>query len=441
MTEGEVAMVGQVVTELADRDGRADQGPSGGSAGTRTTPDWDALVSRRAATVPSNVFADMDVRVAAAVAAGHDVIDLSKANPDLRTPDFIVRAGERATGDLANHRYTHFDGKPGFRAAAADWYRREHGVSLDPDTQVLATVGAVTGLSTITQSLLDPGDAIAIPAPYYPPYAAFASVAGARLLPVPTSADTGFLPDFDAVPAKEWDRVKLLLLNYPNNPTGATATRELFERAIELAHEHGFVVANDFAYTSLDTGLEPSGSPVSLLTVAGADDVAVEVVSLSKMYGMAGWRLGFMAGPAGLLHYVREYHHQMCSFPTGSVQDAGQAALESDQSCVRDIAGVYRARRRLLAGGLAANGFDVFDAHGSLFVWARVPSAVPGTSAGPADSRAFAARVLEKADVAVMPGICFGNGGEGYVRLSLLDGEDRLAEAVRRIGRAEDWAD
>lgn len=408
-----------------------------GGAGKRTAPDWDALLARRAATVPANVFAAMDAKVAAATAAGHGVIDLSKANPDLRTPDFIVRAGQEALDRLENHRYSHFDGKPAFRRAAADWYRREHGVTLDPDTQVMASVGAIVGLAAVVESLLEPGDLLAVPDPYYPPYAAFASVTGAKLLPVPTHWEDGFLPDFDAIPAEQWRRVKLLLLNYPNNPTGATATRGLFEKAVALAHEYGFAVANDFAYTSLDTGLEPHGRPLSLLTVAGADDVAVEVVSMSKLYGMAGWRLGFVAGPERLMRYVREYHHQMESSPTGAVQDAATVALESDQSCVDAFSARYRARRAQLGGGLAANGFEVFDGRGSLFVWARVPAGADG--AGPVDSRAFAERLLEEADVAVMPGICFGAAGEGYVRLSLLEDEARLAEAVRRIGRVERW--
>lgn len=453
-----------------------------GSNAHRNAPDWDALAARRATTIPANVFAAMDAKVAAAQATGHDVIDLSKANPDLRTPEFIVRAGQEALDRLENHRYSHFDGKPAFRRAAADWYLREHGVHLDPDTQVMASIGAVLGLTAVTQALLDPGDVLAVPDPYYPPYAAMASVAGAELLPIPTSWEAGFLPDFDAVPAEQWRRVKLLLLNYPNNPTGATATRELFEKAIELAHRYGFVVANDFAYTSLDTGLEPQGKPLSLLAVAGAEDVAVEVVSMSKMYGMAGWRLGFVAGPEGLMRYVREYHHQMASHPTGAVQDAGQVALESDQSCVDAFSERYRARRAQLGAGLAANGFDVFDSHGSLFVWARVPShpdaarvdagaaavgaaaasgvaeasadgaasnagmpvgaaaaSANATAAKPVDSAAFAERLLEEANVAVMPGSCFGAAGEGYVRLSLLADEDRLAEAVRRIGRVEQW--
>lgn len=441
----------------------AAQDAAHGSAARANAPDWDALAARRATTIPANVFAAMDAKVAAAQAAGHDVIDLSKANPDLRTPEFIVRAGQEAMDRLENHRYSHFDGKPAFRRAAADWYLREHGVRLDPDTQVMASIGAVIGLTAVTQALLDPGDVLVVPDPYYPPYAAMASVAGAELLPIPTRWEDGFLPDLDAVPAEQWRRVKLLLLNYPNNPTGTTATRELFEKAIELAHRYGFVVANDFAYTSLDTGLEPQGKPLSLLAVAGSEDVAVEVVSMSKLYGMAGWRLGFVAGPEGLMRYVREYHHQMASHPTGAVQDAGQVALESDQSCVDAFSERYRARRAQLGAGLAANGFDVFDSHGSLFVWARVPShpdatgatgvvsnagvpaagsasaAAAGATAKPVDSAAFAERLLEEANVAVMPGSCFGAAGEGYVRLSLLADEDRLAEAVRRIGPVEQW--
>jgi aminotransferase len=305
-------------------------------------------------------------------------------------------------------------------------------VALNPKTHIIATVGAIDGLSTLTQVLLNPGDVLAVPDPYYPPYVALAKVAGAELLPLPSPASTGFLPDLDRIPASTWQRTKVLLLNYPNNPTGALATREFYERILALAQKFNFLIVNDFAYAGLNA---PDGSkPLSLLNVAkslgpSAQDVALEVVSLSKMYAMAGWRLGFVAAPEAVMATVRDYHHQMRSFPTGSVQDAGAVALASDQSSVRAISEVYQARRAVLSEGLRGAGLDVFDTHGALFVWAGIPAGF--------DADEFAAALLDATGVAVMPGTCFGEGGRGYVRLSLLDSEANLRRAAERIASSE----
>lgn len=399
----------------------------------------------RALAVPPNVFAAMDETVAhekarRAAQGLPDVIDLSKANPDLAAPRYIIEAGQKATDVLANHRYTPFDGKTGFLEAAEAWYRREQGVETNWKTQIIATVGAIDGLSTLTQVLLNPGDVIAVPDPYYPPYEALAKVAGAKLVPLPAPRETGFLPDLDAISDDVWRSTRVLLLNYPNNPTGALATRDFYERIVELAHRFGFLIVNDFAYAGLDNGLDeadsgndddndggssPTSRPLSLLSVAGSEDVAIEVVSLSKMYAMAGWRLGFVVTPAAVMARVRDYHHQMRSFPTGSVQDAGQVALESDQSSVREISRTYQRRRAILNEGLSNAGFDVFDTTGALFVWAGIPSGW--------DTDDFARTLLEHTGVAVMPGTCFGEGGRGYVRLSLLESEENLRAAAQRF--------
>ena len=400
----------------------SDKGPERGS--------WPAdgggyagLLARRAAAVPANVFASMDEVVAQERAAGFDVIDLSKANPDLPTPAYIVEAGRAATGRLENHRYTPFDGKPDFLQAAAGWYRREQGVDVDWTTELLATCGAIMGLSTVTQVLLDPGDTVVVPEPYYPPYAALAAVAGARMVTIPPDEEHGFIPALDAVDPQVWDDAKLLLLNYPNNPTGAAATRQFYEQVVRLAHRHHFLVMNDFAYAGIGT----EALPLSLLAVDGARDVSIEVVSLSKMYGMAGWRAGFAAAPAELMAHIRDYHHQMCTNPAGAVQDAGAAGLNGDQSSVRELSQRYAHRRGILSQALSAAGIRSFDSAYGLFVWARVPDTFAG------DGDAFARAILRRTHVAVMPGSCFGASGKDYIRLSLLESEDHLIEAAARI--------
>ena len=223
------------------------------------------------------------------------------------------------------------------------------------------------------------------------------------------------------LPAQVWNRVKVLVLNYPNNPTGAQAPRGFLQRAIDLAHEYHFAIVQDFAYA----GLGVDAQQISILSLPGAFDVAVEVCSLSKMYAMAGWRAGFIAGNDDIVGHVKQYHYQMGSMVTGMVQDAGAAALESDQSCVRELASRYAVRRGIVAGGLRDAGLDVFDSDGGIYAWVRAPKGLTGEQ--------FADVLLERAAVAALPGTCFGKAGVDYVRFSLLKSEDRLCEAVRRI--------
>lgn len=260
-------------------------------------------LSRMARSIPPNVFERMDRKVADARVRGIDVIDLSKGNPD-GFPEARIRAeAKAAVDDPANARYTPFDGKPSFLQAAAGWYAHEHGVTLDPERELFAVEGAVDGLSAAFAVLLDPGDVVAFADPYYPSYHCMAQMLGAQELLLPARAELGWLPDLDAVPEEAWDRVKLLVLNYPNNPTGAQAPPRFFARAVELATRHGFTMVHDFAYA----GLGVHGDQGSLLAVPGARDVGLEIVSLSKMYAMAGWRAGFVAGNEQLVSAVKRY--------------------------------------------------------------------------------------------------------------------------------------
>ncbi|NEG96479.1 aminotransferase class I/II-fold pyridoxal phosphate-dependent enzyme [Bifidobacterium sp. SMB2] len=379
-----------------------------------------------AESIPPNVFAVTDRKVAKAVASGADVIDLAKGNPDAYPAEFIRAVAKKAVDDPANARYTPFDGKPAFLEAAAEWYRNVHGVELDWPTQLFAVEGAVDGLAGLYAILIDRGDAVAFVDPYYPSYHCMAVMHGAEEILLPALADHGFLPDLDAVTADTWDRVKMLVLNYPNNPTGAQASLEFLRRAVELAREHRFVIVHDYAYTGLGVG-GPDAQQHSILEIPGAFDVAVEVCSLSKMYAMAGWRAGFVAGNEAVVSRLKLYHYQMGSMITGSIQDAGIAALLSDQSCVAELAERYAARRRIVAEGLREAGLDVFDSAGGIYVWAHVPRD------GGWNGERLADHLLDHAAVAVLPGTCFGHVGADYIRLSLLKSEPELAEAVRRI--------
>ena len=377
-----------------------------------------------AQSIPPNVFAEMDRKVADAIANGADVIDLAKGNPDAFPAEFVRDVAKAAVDDPANARYSPFDGKPSFLKAAQNWYRNTYGVDLDWKTQLFAVEGAVDGLAALFAVLVSSGDAVAYADPYYPSYHCMTLMSRAEEVLLPSLPERGFLPDLDAVSAEAWRRVKVLILNYPNNPTGAQAPRGFLEHAIELAHEHRFAIVQDFAYA----GLGVRDQQASILSLPGAFDVAVEVCSLSKMYAMAGWRAGFIAGNDDIVGHVKQYHYQMGSMITGSVQDAGAAALESDQSCVHELASRYAMRRAIVAGGLRDAGLDVFDSDGGIYAWVHAPKGLTGEQ--------FADLLLERAAVAVLPGTCFGKVGKDYVRFSLLKSEDLLREAVRRVADA-----
>ena len=377
-----------------------------------------------AQSIPPNVFAEMDRKVADAIANGADVIDLAKGNPDAFPVEFVRDVAKAAVDDPANARYSPFDGKPSFLKAAQNWYRNTYGVDLDWKTQLFAVEGAVDGLAALFAVLVSPGDAVAYADPYYPSYHCMTLMSRAEEVLLPSLPERGFLPDLDAVSDEAWRRAKVLILNYPNNPTGAQAPRGFLEHAIELAHEHRFAIVQDFAYA----GLGVRDQQASILSLPGAFDVAVEVCSLSKMYAMAGWRAGFIAGNDDIVGHVKQYHYQMGSMITGSVQDAGAAALESDQSCVRELASRYAMRRAIVAGGLRDAGLDVFDSDGGIYAWVHAPKGLTGEQ--------FADLLLERAAVAVLPGTCFGKVGKDYVRFSLLKSEDLLREAVRRVADA-----
>ena len=382
-------------------------------------------ISRRARQLPANPFAEADARVAKAVASGLDVIDLSKGNPDGTPPRFVQEALANAAFDPTDFPYPHFDGKPAFLKAIAHWYEREHGVGLDPVRDLLATNGSSVGIATVIDALVDPGDTVVVPGPYYPQYEGSAAVAGGRLSVIATDEAHGFLPDLDAVDPEVWRKAKLLILNYPNNPTGAAATPEFYEHAVGLAHTYGFAIMNDFAYA----GLSFDGSKsVSLLSTPGALDVAVELGSLSKMYMVAGWRGGFIAGNPELMEAVKAIHRQTAVLASTVIQSAGTVALNSDQSSVVELAGHYQHRRDIVLEGLKGSGLKPFVSHGGLFLWAAIPERFT--------SNELVDWLIHHARVGVMPGSCFGPGGEGYVRLSLLRPESDLVEAARRIREA-----
>lgn len=376
----------------------------------------------RTRALPLNFFGAMDREIARLAAQpGPAVIDVSKGNPDLPTPEAIVQAMQRAVADPANHRYPSYAGRASFREAVARRYREDHGVRVDPEAEVAVFHGSHEALMSAVLALADPGDALVLPDPGYPMYASAAELAGARVLSLPLLA-----PDYqpDAAALAAIPEARLLLLNYPNNPTGALASAATFAAAVAFAHRTGAAFVHDFAYSSLGFDGE---TPRSALSADPGLEVSVEVQTLSKTYSMAGWRIGFAAGNASIIEAMKRYQSHAFSTMFGASQEAAAAALDGSQEAASDLVRVYERRRDVLVSGLRRIGWELDAPAGSFFVWARLP-AWAGT-----DATAFAALAREQARVALAPGEGFGPAGRGFVRLGLVHDEAVLDELVERL--------
>lgn len=393
-------------------------------------PTWE---SARGHDLPRNFFDSLDSAVAAARSRGVEVVDLSKGNPDLPTPTHVVATLGRAAGLLHNQRYAGFRATLGLREAIAHRYLLDHGVTLDPDTQVAVFQGSGEAIMALPHALMDPGDILLVPDPGYPPYLDAAHLGGVGVRRVPLDEAAGFRPALDPDSTRSWRGARLLVLNYPNNPTGAVADRDFWERARSAARREGVLLVNDFAYSHLDHSRPVA---VSALSADPRGEDLLELGSLSKTYSMAGWRIGWAVGNAQAVAALARYRSVASTLIFGAVQDAAQAALAGPQDVAADIAAEYRARRDLVVTALQAGGWHVGDAAGTFFVWARPPS----SSGRPTDGEDVARRLLADVGVAVAPGLGFGRNGREWVRLGLVQPRDVLTRACRLLvewGRQE----
>jgi LL-diaminopimelate aminotransferase len=372
--------------------------------------------------LPPYLFVEIDRAKRRLQAEGKDLIDLGVGDPDLPTPAPIIERLKAAVDDPANHRYSFSEGLPELREAIARWYDRRFGVALDPNTEVLPLLGSKEGIGHLPLALVDPGDAVLVPDPCYPPYRSGTVFAGAEVVSMPLLEENGFFPDLGGISQKAARRAKLLFLNYPNNPTAAVAGEEQFREAIAMAKEFGFVVAHDAAYSEIAFD---DHRPISFLQVPEAKSVGVEFHSLSKTYQMTGWRIGWVCGNAQVIAALAQLKTNLDSGIFQPIQWAGIAALEGDQAPLKEAIAAYQRRRDLLIDGLAKAGWQIPKPVAGFYVWARVPT--PGLSL------AFASKVLERCHVLIAPGVGFGPSGEGYVRLSLTVPTDRIQEAVDRL--------
>jgi aminotransferase len=378
----------------------------------------------RMTVLPTQFFATLVGKANAQVAKGRDVINLGQGNPDRPTPAHIVAKLQEAATNPTYHRYPPFSGYPFLKEAVALRYKEDYGVDLNPETEVAILFGGKTGLVEISQCLLNPGDLCLVPDPGYPDYWSGVALAGAGMSFMPLTADNAFLPDYAHVTEADAKRAKLMFINYPNNPTGAVADSAFYEETVRFAEKHGIVVASDFAYGAIGFG---GNRPVSFLQTPGAKEVGIEFYTLSKSYNMAGWRVGFALGNPEVVRLINLIQdHYYCSL-FGGIQEAAAAALTGPQDCVFELNAVYESRLNALYAALDRIGWQAAKPGGSFFCWLPVPEGHTSAS--------FADLVLEQADVVLAPGIGFGVNGEGYVRLGLLTSEERLTEAVERIGK------
>lgn len=382
--------------------------------------------SERLLNVPpyalAKVFQDRDAQIR----AGRDVIDLGVGNPDIRPPALAVDSLVRALNDpdVQNHRYPSFNGLPEFRAGIAQWYRTRFGVAVDSEKEAIALVGSKEGIAKFMFAHVNPGDTLLLCTPCYPAYLGVAALTQSDLVEVPLLEKNQFLPDLSAIPTEKARRAKILCVNYPNNPTGATETDAFYHDLLRFAREYDLFVVSDIAYC--DLSMDPAYRAKSFLQFDTEKERTIEFHSFSKSYSMQGWRVGFAAGNADAIARLTKIKSNMDFGVFMAIQRAALAVLTGPQDYCRDAADLYRRRRDVFLSAVKPLGYELPTPRATLYVWLPIPRRY-------SSSLDFTADLLEKTGVVVAPGTGFGNAGEGYVRIALCVTEDRLAEAGRRM--------
>ncbi|MEW5767829.1 MAG: LL-diaminopimelate aminotransferase [bacterium] len=384
--------------------------------------------ANRLRCLPPYPFFEIDKARAKARAEGVDIIDLGIGDPDKPTPAHIVKAMEKAVLKPENYQYPSTEGKIEFRRTVAVWCKQRFNLDLDPDTQILSLMGSKEGIGHIPLAFVEPGEVVLVPSPGYPVYEPATIFAGGIPHLMPIREENNFLPVLEDIPESVLEKAKLIFINYPNNPTGATAPASFFKQVVEIAQRYEIVVCHDAAYSEL---YSEDNKPTSLMEVDGAFEVGLEFHSLSKTYNMTGWRIGFAIGNKDLVKGLTNIKSNLDSGVFQAVQEAAIAALTGPQDCVESMRKLYQGRRNVLVEGLRQLGWSVANTSGAFYVWIRVPFDI--------DSTTFCADLLKRCGIVATPGVGFGSHGEGYIRIALTLDEDRIAEAVERIKREQWW--
>ena len=375
--------------------------------------------------LPPYVFAEVNKAKASARADGADIIDLGMGNPDSPTPPHIVAKLVETVADPRSHRYSVSRGIPGLRRALAGYYERRFDVGLDPEHEVVVTLGSKEGLANLSAAIASPGDTILVPNPSYPIHQFGFIIAGASVRSIPAKPDEDMLRALERAVRHSVPKPTALIVNFPSNPTAFLAELDFYRELVAFARREEIWILSDLAYAEIYFGDVP---PPSILQVPGAKDVAVEFTSLSKTYSMAGWRIGFAAGNPRLINALTRIKSYLDYGAFTPIQVAAVAALNGPQECVAEMRQLYRERRDVLIRGLSAAGWEVPSPEGSMFAWAPIPERFAHLG-----SVGFSKLLLAEAGVAVAPGLGFGEYGEGFVRIGLVENTQRLRQATRKI--------
>jgi len=380
---------------------------------------------QRIQRLPPYVFNIVGELKAKARARGEDIIDFGMGNPDQPTPQHIVDKLVEAAQRGDTHRYSLSKGIPRLRKAICDWYQRRFGVTLNPENEAIVTIGSKEGLAHLALATMGPGDTVLVPNPAYPIHPYGFVIAGADIRHVPMVEGVDFFAELEKAVRDSWPKPKMLVINFPGNPTAQCVELEFFEKVVAIAREHQIWVVHDIAYGEIAFD---GYSPPSIMQVEGAKEVAVEFYSLSKSYNMPGWRVGFMVGNPTLVAALARMKSYLDYGMFTPIQVAAIHALEGPQECVREIRDMYQSRRDVLCEGLTALGWPVQKPKATMFVWAKIPAQYQHLG-----SLEFSKRLLTEAKVAVSPGIGFGSYGDDHVRFALIENEHRTRQALRGI--------
>ena len=379
-------------------------------------------LSHRLDKLPPYLFVEINRKITEKQARGEDIVSFAIGDPDIPTPQHVIDQLCRASHDPANHRYPETAGLPELRQAIARWYQRRFGITLDPGKEVLPLIGSKEGIGHISFCFIDPGDVALVPDPGYPVYSTSTILAGGEPYFMPLTEKNDFLPDLEAIPEKITEKAKLLWLSYPNNPTGAVADLDFFQTAVRFARKYNLAICHDAPYTEVAFD---GYRPPSFMQVPEAREVGVEFHSLSKTYNMTGWRIGMAVGNTQMINALFRFKSNLDSGIPQAIQQAAIEALNGSQDCIAEHNIIYQRRRDKLAEALESIGLRARLPRASFYIWARIPQGYTSVE--------FATELLDKANVAVTPGVGYGNAGEGYIRLSLTLSDDRLEEGIKRL--------
>ena len=379
-------------------------------------------LSKRVENLPPYLFVEITRKIAAKRAKGEEIISFAIGDPDIPTPPHIIDRLCQAARDPVNHRYPEVDGLPELRQAMAGWYQRRFGLSFDPDKEVLPLIGSKEGVTHIALCFINNGDVALVPDPGYPGFSMGTLLADGEPYYMPLKAERGFLPDLEAIPDDVLKKAKLLWINYPNNPTGAVADLDFFNKVVKFAEQHDLAVCHDGPYTEVAFD---GYQPVSFMQADDAREIGVEFHSLSKSFNMTGWRIGMVVGNATMVNALMRVKSNLDSGIPQAIQYAAIEALTGPQDCIEEHNAIYQRRRDLIVEMLNSIGLEARAPKASLYVWAKVPESY--------NSVDFTADLLDQVGVAVTPGVGYGKHGEGYVRLSLTISDAALVKGLSRL--------